>query len=190
MKVKNLNNSSIKTKKLIRKVFAEMLSEKKELNKVTVTELTKRADISRATFYSHYDDVYAVAEDYENELIDRFFTNERLVGISDYKKFIDDFFAYITENQENYALICRSMSIANVASRIGNLAKSKCFELCNNDPSVTEKDGMEVEISVIIDGILCQYIRFCRHATTVTLEKLHAFTISWFEDFRKRRAIC
>lgn len=188
MKVKNLNNSSLKTKKLIRKVFAEMLSEKKELNKVTVTELTKRADISRATFYSHYDDVYSVAEDYENELIDRFFTNERLKESRDYKKFTDDFFAYITENQENYALICRSVSISNVAGRIGNLAKSKFFELCNNDSAIVNKSGMEVEISVIIDGMLCQYIRYCRQSTNVTLEKLHDFCIAWLEDFIKRRS--
>ncbi len=188
MKVKNLNNSSLKTKKLIRKVFAEMLSEKKELNKVTVTELTRRADISRATFYSHYDDVYAVAEDYENELIEKFFTNERLQASRDYKKFTDDFFAYITENQENYALICRSVSITNVASRIGNLAKSKFYELCNNDAGIVNKEGMEVEISVFMDGVMCQYIRYCRQSTNITIDKLHDFCITWIGDFLKRRS--
>ena len=33
MKVKNLNNSSRKTRNLIKNTFAEMLSEKKEINK-------------------------------------------------------------------------------------------------------------------------------------------------------------
>ena len=69
MKAQNLNNSSVKTRKLIRKTFAEMLSEKKELSKISVSELTKRANINRGTFYTHYDDIYGVAEDYENELI-------------------------------------------------------------------------------------------------------------------------
>ena len=62
MKVQNLNKSSQKTRKLIKSVFAEMLSEKRELGKITVSELLKRADINRGTFYSHYDDIYAVAE--------------------------------------------------------------------------------------------------------------------------------
>ena len=34
-----------------------MLSEKQEINKITVTEPVKRADINRGTFYSHYDDI-------------------------------------------------------------------------------------------------------------------------------------
>ena len=78
MKVQNLNKSSQKTRKLIKTVFAEMLSEKHELGKITVSELVKRADINRGTFYSHYDDIYAVAEDYENELVENFFSNAEL----------------------------------------------------------------------------------------------------------------
>ena len=70
MKAKNVNRSSIKTRVLIKSTFAEMLSEKKEINKISVTELVKRADINRGTFYSHYDDVYSVAEDYENDAMD------------------------------------------------------------------------------------------------------------------------
>lgn len=55
MKVKNLNASSVKTRNLIRGTFAELLYEKKNINKITVTELVQRADINRSTFYSHYD---------------------------------------------------------------------------------------------------------------------------------------
>lgn len=61
MKVKNLNRSSIKTKRIIKSVFAEMLSEYKEISRISVSELCERADISRSTFYSHYDDTYSIA---------------------------------------------------------------------------------------------------------------------------------
>lgn len=54
MKAKNLNASSVKTRNLIRDTFAELLYEKKNINKITVTELVQRADINRSTFYSHY----------------------------------------------------------------------------------------------------------------------------------------
>ncbi len=187
MKVKNLNNSSLKTKNTIKKVFAEMLSEKRELNKITITELTKRANISRATFYSHYDDVYAVAEDCEKELIDRFFTNDKLSNLHDYRKFTDEFFDYIIKNQENYMLICRSHSITTTASRISNLAKNKFLEICYSNPKVINKQNIEVEISVIFDGIFCQYIKYCRQVSNVTPEQLHAFCIKWGDDFYARR---
>ena len=83
MKSKNLNNSSRKTKKIIKRVFAEMLGEKSELGKISVSELCKRAEISRGAFYSHYDDIYGVAEDYENELIDKFFDTTKLLKPTD-----------------------------------------------------------------------------------------------------------
>ena len=79
MKVKNLNNSSKKTKNLIKDTFAVMLAEKKELSKINVSELVKRANINRSTFYAHYDDIYGVAEEYENELVDNFFSNAKLL---------------------------------------------------------------------------------------------------------------
>ena len=91
MKAKNLNNASTKTKKVLKETFAKMLSEKSEITKITVSELCKRADVSRGAFYSHYDDIFCVAEDYENELIDNFFDNVRLLNSHDFEKFIDTF---------------------------------------------------------------------------------------------------
>lgn len=71
MKAQNLNNSSKKTRKTIKRIFAEMLSEKKELGKVSVSELCARAEISRGTFYAHYDDIYAVLNEIENDFIEK-----------------------------------------------------------------------------------------------------------------------
>ena len=72
MKVQNLNKSSQKTRKLIKSVFAEMLSEKRELGKITVSELVKRADINRGTFYLHYDDIYDMLHKVEDEMFREF----------------------------------------------------------------------------------------------------------------------
>ena len=98
MKSKNLNNSSKKTKTIIRNTFAELLSEKKEINKITVTELVEKAHINRSTFYTHYDDIYSVAEDFENELVDEFFDNITLLASQDINSFIEVFFDYIKKN--------------------------------------------------------------------------------------------
>ena len=92
MKVKNLNNSSVKTKRLIKNTFIQMLSEKKEVGKISVSELVERAEISRATFYAHFDDIYSVVEEFEREIIDEFFTNAKLLATDDYEKFFDILF--------------------------------------------------------------------------------------------------
>ena len=95
MKVRNLNNSSVKTRRLIKNTFIKMLDEKREIGKIGVSELAARAEISRATFYAHFDDIYGVAEEFETELIDKFFTNAKLLATDDYEKFFEALFSFL-----------------------------------------------------------------------------------------------
>jgi AcrR family transcriptional regulator len=60
--------SAIRSRRLIRQAFVELIQEKK-LEKITVTDIVTRADINRGTFYAHYQDTRAVIEEIENEII-------------------------------------------------------------------------------------------------------------------------
>ncbi len=62
--------SAIRSRKMIRQAFVELLKEK-ELEKITVTDVVTRADINRGTFYGHYMDTRAVIEQIENEIIEK-----------------------------------------------------------------------------------------------------------------------
>ena len=68
MRQKAEYRSSIRSRRLIREAFLQLLKEK-ELRHITVTEIVRRADINRATFYSHYPDVQGVLDEIENEII-------------------------------------------------------------------------------------------------------------------------
>ncbi len=183
MKVRNLNNSSKKTRRLIKKVFAEMLSEKKELCNMSVSELCQRAEISRGTFYSHYDDIYGVAEDYENELIDAFFDNARLINSQNIMQFIDSVFEYIRKNDENYHLICKSNEFLFAAKKLTAIASGKLLELCLSDKRIRNRDFLELEIETFLEGLFCEYVRRCRGYSTKTLEDLYDYTKFWVANF-------
>lgn len=58
----------IKTKKAIKTTLIDIMS-KKELADITVSELARKADINRKTFYSHYPNVQAVFEEIEDDMI-------------------------------------------------------------------------------------------------------------------------
>ncbi len=60
-----------KTRAAIRKAYLELLSEKKT-TRMSVTELTKRANINRKTFYLHYVTTDDVMYDYHQQLIQKF----------------------------------------------------------------------------------------------------------------------
>lgn len=59
----------IKTKRNIRNAFLELRS-KRHLEKITVKELCERAEISKATFYLHYRDIYDLSEQLQMEVIE------------------------------------------------------------------------------------------------------------------------
>ena len=56
------------TKKIIKDTFLELLS-KKDIKKITVSEICNIADINRATFYRYYLDVHNLLESIEDEFV-------------------------------------------------------------------------------------------------------------------------
>lgn len=57
------------TKKIITETFLSLLEEK-EINKITVSEICKLADINRATFYRYYIDIYDLLDKIEQEFVE------------------------------------------------------------------------------------------------------------------------
>lgn len=58
----------------IRNAFIELRSHK-PLEKITIKELTEKAEISKATFYLHYQDVYDLSSSIQEEVIEEVFSN-------------------------------------------------------------------------------------------------------------------
>ena len=57
-----------KTRKALFNALAELLTEK-ELRKVTVQEISDKAEVNRVTFYNHFLDVYDLNDQLENEVL-------------------------------------------------------------------------------------------------------------------------
>ena len=64
----------IKTEKAIRKTFHELLQEK-DISKITVKELTERAEINKTTFYAHYETLPDLVNTLETENINYIINN-------------------------------------------------------------------------------------------------------------------
>ncbi len=62
--------SAIRSRNMIKKAFFELLSQK-NATEITVVDVVNAADISRNTFYAHYDDIYAVLNEIENDFIEK-----------------------------------------------------------------------------------------------------------------------
>lgn len=59
-----------RTKKLLKNAFLHMLKQK-DITQISVTSLCEMVDINRTTFYLHYNDIYDLLEDFENDFLNQ-----------------------------------------------------------------------------------------------------------------------
>ena len=67
-KVSKDNRSTRRTRSAIREALTEMLAVK-PVGKITVQELIDRANICRTTFYAHYEDIYDLLSEVEDDIL-------------------------------------------------------------------------------------------------------------------------
>ena len=103
--------SAVRSRRLIRTALLELLHEKK-FEKITVTDIVKRADINRSTFYAHYPDVMGLLEELLEETVN---SSIDLVSRIDMLQFLEEpmpvlekLIAIGEENMEIYKLLGRS----------------------------------------------------------------------------------
>ncbi|WP_114150471.1 TetR/AcrR family transcriptional regulator [Bacillus spizizenii] len=158
---------SIKTKSAIKHAFLKLLQEK-EINKITVSDLSKKADIGRGTFYLHYKDVFDLYEQIEDEIF------EQLGSIYDASfpsedplnklTFIEKTTEYIYQNVEIFTLLSKpKMNVLSI-NKLKEFFKTKMIEelsmLRQSAKSITETEKFETTFIVSgVAGVIEEWIK-------------------------------
>lgn len=93
---KKIDRRVLKTKRAIYNAFVELLSEK-EINHITITDISKKADINRKTFYNYYSNTYEVMEEIENLMVDTFIKRLDTIEFTNMTDFLTEIFSQFTE---------------------------------------------------------------------------------------------
>lgn len=93
---KKTDRRVLKTKRAIYNAFVELLSEK-EINHITITDISKKADINRKTFYNYYSNTYEVIEEIENLTVDTFIKRLDAIEFTNMTDFLTEIFSQFTE---------------------------------------------------------------------------------------------
>ena len=96
-----------KTQKSINDAFAYLLSIK-EINKITVKEICEIADINRASFYNHYEDVYDLYQKLEEQIF------QHLLVIQNNENKDSDFFEELIDIIVEKKAICKMIFSDNI----------------------------------------------------------------------------
>ena len=173
MKVKNLNRSSQKTKTIIKNTFAELIKENHELNKITVSELVKRADINRGTFYNHYDSIYDVAEELEAEIINVLFENtQKLNSLDDIFNYLDEVINYLKKNEDMYRLLLASNEPQVFLRKLNHSILDKMYSAIKNNPNFKNSASLKFEIAFFTAGIVSEVLNYFTGRSEYSLDEI------------------
>lgn len=102
--------NSIRSKELIRDALITLLEKKQDINDISVSDLTKTANINRGTFYNHYNNLIEVLQEIKTELFE-LFSNEIKISatINDLHSFIDILVEHFKTNEKFYKIIVKSV---------------------------------------------------------------------------------
>ena len=173
MKLKGINASSNRTITNIRNSFAELLAEKKEISLITVTELAQKADITRGAFYSHYDNIYQVADDIQEEILNQILGNETKIETKeDMNNYFNKLFNFLRENEDMYFKLLTSNETLIFMKRINN-------KICQ---ALKEQVRNPLNIYFFTDGAMNLIMRYFRKETTADLIEIEKFIKNMAEE--------
>ncbi|MBE6835162.1 MAG: TetR/AcrR family transcriptional regulator [Ruminococcaceae bacterium] len=153
-----------KTKSNIKSSLIELLKDK-PINNISVTELTELADISRKTFYLHYNSIYEAKEDIDNDLITQL--NEIISSISKESHSLNTYDIYsffkqvnkITENHsELVSYFISNTKQSSLYMKVKQILKDSILEWVNRNSNNPVYNDYLAEF--VVSGVLSTYVQW------------------------------
>ena len=176
-----------RTKKMIRVAFVELLGEKNNMETITVGELAARADIAKSTFYNHYDDVYAVAEEFENELIEKLsatLDEIKVKNATEYEEYIRKVIDFLKENEDVYRKAITSSDIRFFIEKLKSIISKKIFEESTVLPFSQNKAERYAQVRLLTNACVDTMVDYFKGTLNMTLDEVGELIISFLNRLK------
>ena len=128
-----------RTEKALRNALAELLLEK-DLRSITVRELAERADIHRGTFYAHYQDLYELFEQIENEVFKELASILVFNPGHDYTQIFTVLFDYAEENADSFRILYSNSTVNYFPLRLSDFITERAIAITLADENMTSDE--------------------------------------------------
>ncbi len=144
-----------RTRKLLTQALTQLLQQK-QVNEITVRELTDLADMNRGTFYLYYRDIFDMLEKTEDDLfnalniiLDR---HEKEAAGLQTRPLLLDLFSFIEENQEMVRVLLSPHGDMNFLHRLFEVIREKCLQAFPSYPAVQGEANFDYRYSFLVFG--------------------------------------
>ena len=164
----------IKTKHAIYKAFVELLNEK-DINQITITDVAKRANINRKTFYNYYSDINDVMEEIQNLVVAAFIKNIGTIEFTNMADFLTEIFIKFTEtvnhDLEFYGLLFKTNNRSLLIVKIVDILK-KYVQQRIEETETLDQNRFKVAVDLCIPGIISVYMNWFTNSYDYSIEEL------------------
>lgn len=118
-----------RTKKLLTQALTTLM-ERKQVQEITVKELTDLADMNRGTFYLYYRDIFDMLEKMEDGMFETLESilsaQEKEAAHTSLKPLLTDLFRFISDNREMCRVLLSAHGDMNFLHRLNEVLREKC----------------------------------------------------------------
>jgi AcrR family transcriptional regulator len=167
--------SAVRSRKLIKQAYVELIKEK-DIDKVTIKDVVTKADINRGTFYAHYTSVHAVSEQIGNEIVSALFEfldefkNTRI--IENPLPFLMKIARFLEKDFEFYRLLINSQRSAALLNKLKTLFVDKILSDEKKMSAIKNKDQFMVCVDLFASGFVGLYQDWFNHKIKMSLDDL------------------
>ena len=167
----------MKTKRAIHSAITRLLSVK-PIEEITVTELSNAAEINRKTFYSYYNSVYMVAEEMEDEIVERFEDTLRKIDfetlLQDPQTTFNTLARIIASDLDFYETILTNRNQVYFLQKIITSLKERIMALYF-DRNSKDFELQEYMLEYIISGLVSVYQKWFKSGRKTDMEELSKY---------------
>lgn len=167
--------SAVRSRKMIRQAFFELLKEK-NFEKITVTDVVKKADVNRSTFYAHYPDVMGVVEEIQEEILQ--YTQQFMEHV-DFKDFYENpkphlqhIIKLVAENNELYRLLMTSAMATKQMDQLKYILIDRTIETLDGKGRFRDRFELEFSTRFFMGGVVDVYTQWLNGVIDCSLEEL------------------
>ena len=150
-----------KTERAIKQAFMELRREK-PVEKIRVKELCDRACINKSTFYAHYQDIYALANAMEDEMVQAVVESLPRLTASDVSERTEwltrEMFRAFTARQAEITVL---FSGSRQGLFINRVEQAMCHCIAQTDPTFEADVVRKVVLSFCVQGCYYTFTSYC-----------------------------
>lgn len=186
------NAASLRTRQKIRTAFAELIQEKKSISNLHVTDIVKRADITRGTFYRHYNNLHEVAEDFQREILEAFFGKEsntrprpgHTPSILEIDSYFDRLTLFLQDHAPIYHMLLSSDDALFFIEQLSQRLNQKLYRLLK----IHNHNAAWLDVNFFVGGVTTLLIKFFHDDLNLSLDQLnHYVKYKFHQTFLDRK---